>query len=149
MFLIQYIQTPYFPINVLQPQLWNHYLNSNIEMYIHRSRKEGLFRFGILYLQLNCFCRLGILEINLLHFWLTLKQLDWSCSDERYFKIWHMISLGNLSNGFETILKLEISIVNLRKIMTKSSICNLVVSCQRGSDILNVRMQRALNLDIR
>ena len=49
-----------------------------------------------------------------------------------------MISLGNLSNGFETILKLEISIVNLRKIMTKSSIGNLVVSCQRGSKILNV-----------
>ena len=49
-----------------------------------------------------------------------------------------MISFGNLSNGFETILQLEIFIVNLRKIMTKSSIGNLVVSCQRGSNILNV-----------
>ena len=49
-----------------------------------------------------------------------------------------MISFGNLSNGFETILKLEMSIVNLRKIMTKSSMCTLVVSCQRGSKILNV-----------
>ena len=118
--LFQYIQTwvrnnPDFSRNILQPLLWNHYLNSEIEIYI-RSRKEGLFRFGVLYLQLNCFCRLGILEINLLHFWLTLKQLEWSCSDDRYFKIWHMISFGNLSNGFGTILKLELSIVNLRNL---------------------------------